>query len=162
MRKIILRLVQLCAVEIQASSAFSYQPADDTYRCPGEKTLRRKTVRQKELSIIYEAAPNDCSTCTLKPSCTTSQKRGITRHLYEDSLRRMHEQATPPVMRLRRSTVEHPFGTIKYRIFGHPRLLMRGLSGARVETSLAIMAYNLKRMTNVLRGNDLIAALRPV
>jgi transposase len=39
---------------------------------------------------------------------------------------------------------------IKYRIFGHPRLLMRGLSGARVEISIATMAYNLKRITNVL------------
>ena len=53
-------------------------------------------------------------------------------------------------MRLRRSTVEHPFATIKYRIFGHPRLLMRGLSGARVEIELATMAYNLKRIANVL------------
>ena len=40
----------------------------------------------------------------------------------------------------RRSTVEHPFATIKYRIFGHPRLLMRGLSGARIEIGIATMA----------------------
>jgi hypothetical protein len=53
-------------------------------------------------------------------------------------------------MRLRRSTVEHPVATIKYRIFGHPRLLMRGLGGARAEIGIAIMAYNLKRITNVL------------
>jgi hypothetical protein len=46
--------------------------------------------------------------------------------------------------------VEHPFATIKYRIFGHPRLLMRGLTGARVEIGIATMAYNLKRITNVL------------
>lgn len=37
------------------------------------------------------------------------------------------------------------YATIKHRIFGHPRLLMRGLSGAQVETGLATMAYNLKR-----------------
>ncbi|WP_424171248.1 transposase [Terracidiphilus sp.] len=49
-----------------------------------------------------------------------------------------------------RSTVEHPFATIKYRIFGHPRLLLRGLSGAKAEIALATMAYNLKRITNVL------------
>jgi len=30
--------------------------------------------------------------------------------------------------------------TMKYRIFGHPRLLMRGLSGAKVEFGLATMA----------------------
>ena len=52
-------------------------------------------------------------------------------------------------MRLRRSTVEHPFGTLKYRIFGHPRLLLRGLSGAKTEIGIAVMAYNLKRMINL-------------
>jgi hypothetical protein len=33
---------------------------------------------------------------------------------------RMQERVTPAVMRMRRSTVEHPFATIKYCIFGHP------------------------------------------
>jgi len=42
-----------------------------------------------------------------------------------------------------------PFATMKYRIFGHPRLLMRGSFGARVEIGLATMAYTLKRITNV-------------
>ena len=78
---------------------------------------------------------------------------------YEDALNRMQERVTPAVMRLRRCTVEHPFATIKYRIFGHPRLLMRGLSGARVEISLATMAYNIKRMTNVLGTTRMMGAL---
>jgi len=62
-------------------------------------------------------------------------------------------------MRLRRSTVEHPFGTLKYRIFGHPRFLMRGTCGAQTEISLATMVYNLKRMMMVLGGQKLAAAL---
>jgi transposase len=62
-------------------------------------------------------------------------------------------------MRLRRSIVEHPFGTLKYRIFGHPRLLLRGLNGARTEIGLAVMAYNLKRMINLLGGSSLIRKL---
>jgi len=32
----------------------------------------------------------------------------------------------------------------------HPRLLMRGLSGAKIEIGLATMVYDLKRITNVL------------
>src|SRR5882724_3867185 len=39
----------------------------------------------------------------------------------------MLHRATPEMMRLRRSTVEHPFAALKYRIFGHPRFLLRGL-----------------------------------
>jgi transposase len=88
-----------------------------------------------------------------------AQKRSVSRHLYEDALNRMQERVTPAVMRLRRCTAEHPFATIKYRIFGHPRLLMRGLSGARVEIGLATMAYNIKRMTNVLGATKLTESL---
>jgi Transposase DDE domain len=62
-------------------------------------------------------------------------------------------------LKSRRSTVEHPFATMKYRIFGHPRLLMRGLSGAKVEIGLATMAYNLKRITNVLGATKVTEAL---
>jgi hypothetical protein len=56
-------------------------------------------------------------------------------------------------------TVEHPFATIKYRIFGHPRLLMRGLTGARAEIGIATMAYNLRRITNVLGAAKLTKEL---
>jgi len=58
-------------------------------------------------------------------------------------------------MRLRSSIVEHPFATIKYHIFGHPCLLLRGLRGAQTEISLAVIVYNLKRMLNVLGGTGL-------
>ena len=55
-------------------------------------------------------------------------------------------------MRRRRSTVEHPFGTIKDHILGNARLLVRGLKGAKAELSLAVLAYNLKRACN-LKGS---------
>jgi Transposase DDE domain len=74
-------------------------------------------------------------------------------------LNRTQARVTPEAMRLRRCTVEHPFATIKYRIFGHPRLLMRGLSGAQSEIGIATMAYNLKRITNVFGGTKLTEAL---
>jgi hypothetical protein len=44
-----------------------------------------------------------------------------TRHLHEAALPGMDQGAKSEVMRLRRSTVEHPFATLKYPIFGHPR-----------------------------------------
>jgi hypothetical protein len=71
----------------------------------------------------------------------------------------MEERITPEAMKLRSSTVEHPFATIKYRIFGHPRLLVRGLSSARREIAIATMAYNLKRITNVLGASKLTEQL---
>jgi Transposase DDE domain len=109
--------------------------------------------------VFYQAQPSDCGTCSLKPRCTQAAQRMLTRHLDEDALNRMHQRATPTLMRLRRSTVEHPFATLKYRIFGHPRFLLRGLRGAHTEISLAAMAYNLKRMVNVLGADRLTQRL---
>ena len=86
----------------------------------GEKTLKRKARLQKDKSIIYLANARDCGGCSLKQRCTTSTARRVSRHMFEESLTRMNERATAAVMRLRRSIVEHPFATIKYRILGHP------------------------------------------
>jgi transposase len=138
---------------------FRYEQETDTYICPGDKRLLRKHTNQKDRYTMYKASSGDCGTCSLKSRCTQAPRRGLARHLYEDALNRMEKRVTPEAMRLRRSTVEHPFATIKYRIFGHPRMLMRGLIGARAEIGIATMAYNLKRITNVLGAVKLTKAL---
>jgi transposase len=140
-------------------SAFTYVAETDCMTCPEGKTLRRKQLARKDRAIYYQATASDCGGCPRKSACTTAPQRMVTRHLHDDALNRMHQRATPDKMRLRRSIVEHPFGTLKYRIFGHPRLLLRGLNGARTEIGLAVMAYNLKRMINLLGGSNLIHQL---
>jgi transposase len=131
-------------------TVFTYQPETDTYVCPAGKTLGRKQLSQKDRAVYHQARTEDCTGCSLKTRCTDRPQRLVLRHLAEEALNRMHERATPALMRLRRSTVEHPFATLKYRIFGHPRFLLRGRVGAQTEMSLAVMAYNLKRMVNTL------------
>ena len=71
----------------------------------------------------------------------------------------MQQRAMPEAMQLRRSIVEHPFANLKYRIFGYPRFLLRGLRGAQTEISLGVAAYNLKRTLNILGGLRLRVAL---
>jgi IS5 family transposase len=83
----------------------------------------------------------------------------VSRHWHDDALQRMHQRATPEAMRLRRSTVEHPFATLKYQVFGHPRFLLRGRRGAQAEMSMAVIAYNLKRMMNIVGRAQLAVAL---
>jgi transposase len=139
-------------------TAFQYQEQSDTFVCPAGQTLTRKQLARKDRAVIYAAQPEVCGACALKGRCTARARRFVTRHLHEAALQAMDQRATPEVMRLRRSTVEHPFATLKYRIFGHPRFLLRGLSGAQTEMSLAVMAYNLKRMFNILGGLQLKAS----
>jgi len=139
---------------------FHYQEQTDTMLCPAGHHLRRDC--RKGRSVVYAGRPQVCGACPLKSQCTVSPRRLVKRHLHEGALQRMHARATAAVMRLRSSIVEHPFATMKYRIFGHPRFLLRGLSGARTEISLAVMVYNLKRMMKVIGGTTLCSALTTV
>lgn len=52
-------------------------------------------------------------------------------------------------MRQRRETVEHPFGTIKARM-GATHFQMRTLPKVATEMALAVLAYNLTRVMNIL------------
>jgi transposase len=138
---------------------FHYDEKSDTFVCPAQQRLTRNQERPRKKSVLYAASVESCGSCPLKERCTTGSRRFVQRHLYNDTLNRMGQRATREVMRLRRSTVEHPFATLKYRIFGYPRFLLRGIRGAQTEISLAVMVYNLKRMIKVFGGDRLAAAL---
>ena len=140
-------------------TVFRYDATTDTLHCPAGQTLTRKQIQRGKNRVVYTAPAKTCGACLLKDRCTPSPQRFVNRHLYDGALERMQQRATPAAMRLRRSIVEHPFGTLKYRIFGHPRFLLRGLGGAQTEFSLGTMAYNLKRMMKVLGGNCLAQAI---
>ena len=64
----------------------------------------------------------------------------------------------PEMMRLRRDTVEHPFGTLK-RWMGSEHFLMKGLHNVGTEMSLHVLSYNLKRVMNILGVEGLLRAL---
>jgi transposase len=138
-------------------TAFQYQEQSNTMLCPAGHTLRSDGRNGR--AIVYLGRAEVCGACALKPQCTVSPRRIVHRHVHEDALQRMQQRATPAAMQLRRRTVEHPFAILKYAIFGHPRFLLRGLDGTRAEMSLAVMAYNFKRMLNLMGGAALKTAL---
>jgi len=136
---------------------FQYEEASDTFLCPAGQRLHRH--QKKDRCIVYAGQREVCQACPLKSRCTTGTRRLLKKHLHEAALERMQRRATPEAMRLRRSLAEHPFAALKYHIFGHPRFLLRGLRGARTETSLAILVYNLKRMINLVGARTLSLGL---
>jgi hypothetical protein len=62
-------------------------------------------------------------------------------------------------MAVRRSTVEHPFGTIKAWM-GVTHFLCRRLPRVSAEMSLHVLAYNLKRVMKIMGTKPMIEALR--
>ena len=61
-------------------------------------------------------------------------------------------------MRLRRQTVEHPFGTLKAWM-GYTHFLTKTLPNVRTEMSLHVLAYNLKRVMSLLGVTALLEAI---
>ncbi len=102
-----------------------------------------------------------CQACTLKPKCTPSVERRVTRWEHEatiDALQRRMDLA-PYAMRARRRTVEHPFGTIKAWM-GSTHFLMKRLTNVKTEIGLHILANNLKRVMQIIGVGPLMTAMR--
>ncbi len=140
---------------------FVYIANDDVYRCPaGERlTWRFNTVEKGQTLRSYLGT--GCATCAIKTQCTTGKERRIKRWEHEaviDAMQRRLDQE-PTCMRVRRRTVEHPFGTLKAWM-GATHFLTRTLKRVSTEMSLHVLAYNLKRVIAILRVKPLMAALR--
>jgi len=140
---------------------FRYIRAKDEYRCPaGQRAIWRFTNLEHGL-ITHKYWSSACPRCPMKAQCTTSPYRRITRWEHEDVLDTMQKRLnrTPQASRIRRQTVEHPFGTIKAWM-GATHFLTKTLPRVSTEMSLHVLAYNLKRAMQILGIAPLMAAMR--
>ena len=142
---------------------FVYLADQDVYRCPAGNLLRHHmTTVEKGLTLHRYWDQSSCASCALKPACTPSKMRRVTRWEHEDvidAMQRRMDLAPQSPMKLRRRIVEHPFGTIKAWM-GATHFLMKRLMNVKTEISLHVLAYNLKRVMQILGAGPLIAAIR--
>ena len=140
---------------------FIYDADRDEYQCPaGERLIWRFETEEKGLKI-HKYWSSNCPQCTIKAQCTTSQYRRVARWEHEaviDAVESRLDQE-PERMRVRRSTVEHPFGTLKAWM-GHSHFQMRTLKHVSTEMSLHVLAYNLKRVINIMGVRPLLHAMK--
>ncbi len=140
---------------------FIYVAQDDEYRCPaGERLTRRTETHPGELTI-YRYWSSVCGSCALKPQCTTGKERRVSRWEHEAVLERVEARLDkePERMRVRRDTVEHPFGTLKTWM-GWTHFQMRTLKRVSTEMSLHVLAYNMKRLIQIMGVVGVIEAMR--
>ncbi|MDG6998444.1 MAG: transposase [Nitrososphaerota archaeon] len=62
------------------------------------------------------------------------------------------------MMSVRKGICERPFGTIK-RTFNQSYLLLKGYRKVRVEIGLSMLAYNLRRVLNIVETRKLVRAV---
>jgi transposase len=139
---------------------FIYIASDDEYRCPaGQRLIKRFTTVEAGMTLdIYWSSA--CPRCPIKAQCTTGSERRVRRWVHEAVIDAMQQRLDrdPNKMRVRRQTVEHPFGTIKYWM-GWTHFLTKTLARVRTEMSLHVLAYNLKRVMRILGIGAMLRAM---
>ena len=130
---------------------FRYDAGKDVYYCPANQTLGRRFTSEERGQNIHCYWTTVCRDCPLKTQCTTGTERRIKRweheHVVDAVQKRLDEN--PQAMRVRRETVEHPFGTMKARM-GATHFLMKTLPKVATEMALSVLAYNFTRMLNIV------------
>ena len=144
-----------------ARDDFRYVADSNEYRCrAGERLIwrYRRSEGGRTLDTYWSSA---CPRCQMTPQCTSGVQRRITRWEHEDVLDAVQRRLdhAPGSMRLRRQTAEHPFGTLKAWM-GATHFLTKTFPRVRTEMSLQVLAYNLKRVINILGVGTLLAAVR--
>jgi transposase len=140
---------------------FVYVARNDEYRCPaGERAVRRFTTVENGMTLqVYW--PSACPRCHLKERRSPSDYRRIRRWEHEQIPEAMQRRLDrkPDAMTIRRSTVEHVFGTLKHWM-GATHFLTRTLGRVSTEMSLQVLAYNLKRVIKILGVARAIKAMK--
>jgi transposase len=142
-------------------SDFVYDARRDAFRCSaGEYAVRRFTTVEKSMTLVKYSA-SACPRGALRDRCTTGEYRRIARWEHEavldDMQRRLDRK--PKAMQLRRSTVAHPFGIIRSWM-GTTHFLCRRLPRVSAEMNLHVLAYDLKRVMQIMGNGTLIRRLQ--
>jgi len=142
-------------------SDFRYLPETDEYRCPAGERLPKRTTMAEKGKKMFRYWSSNCESCRLKSQCTTGKERRVSRWEHEEILERVERRLArdPGKMRIRCQTVEHPFGTIKHWM-GATHFQMKTLKHVSTEMSLHVLAYNMKRVMNILGVASLIEAIQ--
>jgi transposase len=141
---------------------FSYDKETDAYTCPqGQKLSLPKQVRANRKGDRYYNR-EACADCPAKEKCTPKTAyRTIVRGEFDDYAEEVDAftKANAKIFAVRKCLCEHPFGTIK-RALGFTYFLTRGRENVRTETLLHFLAYNMKRLVNIVGTEKLHAVLQ--
>jgi transposase len=148
---------------------FSYDKEADTYTCPQGEILRTNGKWYKELTssgniiLFRQYKTKACKLCQARSQCTRSKTaRLIHRSEFADyyEANRKNIVEKEPLNKRRQSIVEHPYGTLK-RQWGFSYILTkRGISRASSDVGFMFIAYNLRRIVNILTRDQLKEYLR--
>ena len=139
---------------------FIYDAGKNEYQCPAGQRLIWRFSRVEKGLTLHKYWSSHCPQCSRKSQCTPSDYRRVSRWEHEEILDAMQRRLdrAPDSMRIRRQTVEHPFGTLKAWM-GSTHFLTKTLGKVSTEMSLHVLAYNLKRVMKLMGTTALMEAM---
>ena len=140
---------------------FSYNKEKDTYTCPQEQTLNTngswyKKNRGKSFTLVKHYKTNACETCPAKSLCTKNPEGRLierSEHAELIELNKANIDADPELYKKRQAIVEHPYGIIKRQWGFYYIMTKKGRKRASADVGFIFIAYNLRRIINIL-GQD--------
>jgi transposase len=136
-------------------SAFSFCESDDSYTCPQGHILKSNgswyTTRNYRFKQYKTSA---CKSCPVRHLCTSSKANGriLQRSEHQGAIEANSARisASGDLYKKRQAIVEHPYGTIK-RNWGFDHIITKkGINRASADTGFMLIAYNLRRILNIL------------
>lgn len=151
------------------SENFKYDPTSDSYTCPQGEILRTNgrwytTHGRRNILISFKQyKTRACKSCPVRIKCTRSKTgRLIERSIYAENYERNRANVVEKehLYKRRQTIAEHPFGTIKRQWGFNYVLTKKEINRASADVGFMFIAYNLRRIVNILGQNLLKEYLR--
>jgi hypothetical protein len=135
----------------------------DTYPCLQQQTLTTngswyQKSKQRYIYFVKHYKTCACSDCPALAQCTKNKKgRLLERSEYQPYIdqNRKNIEANISNDKKRQSIVEHPYGIIKLQWGFYYITTKKGIKRASADVGLMFVAYNLRRLMNII-GKDLL------
>jgi transposase len=145
-----------------SSDKFVYDKDTDTFVCPAGKRLEFSYLDHAHEKKMRVYRTDACFSCEYFLTKCTRYKRGRTVWRWEHAEvveeMKLRMKLEPWKLKARKRIVEHPFGTIK-RAFNQGYLLLKGLRKTAGEVGFTMLAYNMRRVLNILGPQGILALL---
>ncbi len=142
---------------------FSYDKEKDSYSCPQQQLLVTngrwyKKDRTRSVTLVKHYKTNACETCPARNLCTRNPEgRLIERSQYAEYIEqnKANIDANPQLYKKRQAIVEYPYGVIKRQWGFYYIMTKKGRKRASADVGFVFIAYNLRRIINIL-GQDVL------
>jgi hypothetical protein len=143
-------------------SHFIYDEVNDTYTCPQQQILTTngnpyQKSKNRNFYTVKHYKTNACSDCPARALCTKNIKgRLIERSEFAPYIEQNKQniEANPQLYKQRQRIVEHPYGTIKRQWGFYYIMTKKGIKRASADVGFMFIAYNLRRLMNIIDKNQ--------